>query len=387
VTEERTLEQHEVDQLVLAIREGKIPSGSSSLIRLLDVEPLDLADPTWGQDRIVRRRLRILDMIFDRLGPAFQITLTKSLKFPVRAESEGVVLQKFGDLRQQYRGSACLYEVMRLDPLRGYSLLVFEPTVLYALVDALMGGLGVGEVPAERDISDIELSLVYRATTDLLRDFEYAWRPWFPLNVEPVRTERSGNVMSTIPDEEVCHVGTIMVSGDVLSRSPIRFVLPYASLEPLLDATSSRGGDELDPNWRNNLEQNLRSVSANVSVELGRTDVRARRVKALSVGDVIELDRRVDEDLDVKVEGETVLKGRLGKSHHQYAVRVAERREIKRNLFDRTNGQTLVRKGLITHEQLAVARVDEMVNRRPLLDSIVSRGWVERRVLETALGG
>lgn len=385
MTEDRTLEQHEVDQLIHAIRQGKIPAGPSSLVRLLDVEPLDLADPTWGQDRIVRRRLRILDMIFDRLGPAFQITLTKSLKFPVRAESEGVELQKFGELRQQYHGSACLYEVMRLDPLRGYSLLVFEPTVLYALVDALMGGLGVGEIPGERDISDIELSLVCKATTDLLRDFEYAWRPWFPLTVESVRTERSGNVMSTIPDEEVCHVGTIVVSGDVLSRSPIRFVLPYASLEPLLDATSSRGGEELDPNWRRNLEENLRAVTANVSVDLGETMERTERMRSLSVGDVIELDRRVDEDLDVKVEGETVLRGRLGRSHHQYAVRIAERKEIKRDFIDRTNGQTLVRKGLITHEQLAVARVDEMVNRRPLLDSIVSRGWVERRVLETAL--
>jgi hypothetical protein len=30
--------------------------------------------------------------------------------------------------------------------------------------------------------------------------------------------------------------------------------------------------------------------------------------------------------------------------------------------------------------------VDEKLNRKNLLDSISSRGWVERRVLETALG-
>jgi hypothetical protein len=52
---------------------------------------------------------------------------------------------------------------------------------------------------------------------------------------------------------------------------------------------------------------------------------------------------------------------------------------------DRTSGQILVRKGLISREQLAVALVDERINRRPLLDSIANRGWVERRVLEAAM--
>ena len=61
-------------------------------------------------------------------------------------------------------------------------------------------------------------------------------------------------------------------------------------------------------------------------------------------------------------------------------------REVERTLMDRTAGQTLMRKGLISYEQLAVVRVDERLNRRSLLDSIVARGWVERRALENALG-
>ena len=75
----------------------------------------------------------------------------------------------------------------------------------------------------------------------------------------------------------------------------------------------------------------------------------------------------------------------MGHSHGNYAVRVTTRRMIKRDFVDRTSGQKLVRKGLITSEQLAVAQVDERINRKLLLDSIVSRGWVERKVLEVAL--
>ncbi len=382
---ERILEQHEIDQLLEAVRDGKVPTSRDSLAPLLGAAPMDFSDPGWSQDRIIRRPLPVLDLVFDRLGPLVQITLTKSLRFPIRAESFGVELQKFGDFREQFESQACLFEVMRLDPLRGYSLMVFSSNILYALVDALMGGLGVGEIPADREVSDIEARLLEKPHIEALRDFENAWRPWFPLSVEHVRADRNVRVFSTIGEEEVCHIGKIVIAGDVLPSSPIFFVLPYASLEPLLEATAGRAGEEGDPNWRVNLERNIGDSDAEVSAILGSTSLPASKVPALAEGDVLELDRRMDEDVDLLVEGEPVYKARLGRSHGNYAVRVTTRRFIKRELVDRTSGQRLVRKGLITSEQLAVAQVDERINRKLLLDSIVNRGWVERRVLESAL--
>ncbi len=382
---EQILEQHEIDQLLQAVRAGKIPTSRDSLVPLLNAEPMDFSDPSWSQDRIIRRPLPVLDLVFDRLGPLVQITLTKSLRFPIRAESFAMELQKFGDFRTQFETQPCMFEVMRLDPLRGYSIMVFPPNILYALIDALMGGLGVGELPTDREVSDIEASLLEKPHIEILRDFENAWRPWFPLRVEHVRSDRNVRVFSTIGDDEVCHIGKIVIAGDVLPSSPIYFVLPYASLEPLLEATSGRAGEENDPNWRVNLENNVQDSEAELSALIGSTWLPTSKVYSLAEGDVFELDRRIDEDIDLHVEGEPIYKGRIGHSHANYAVRVTTRRVIKRDFVDRTSGQALVRKGLITSEQLSVAQLDERINRRPLLDSIESRRWVERRVLEAAL--
>jgi len=382
---EGVLQQAEVDRLVGELRQGRGETRPGSLLPLLRTQPLDVRDPGWSADRIIRRRLPVLDLVLDRLGPSLQVTLTKNLRFPVRTENAGLELIKFGDFRARFDDQPCLFEVMRLDPLRGLSVMLLAPPIVYALVDALTGGLGVGELPRERAVSDIEESLIHKAHMDLLRDLESAWKPWFPLRVEHVRCDRAVQVMSTISDEEVCHVGTINVAGDVLSPSPIFFVLPYISMEPLLEATSSRVGDESDPNWRANLVQNLRDSRARVSAILGETMLPARRVRELAPGDMIELGRRIDEEIDVQVEGRDVFKARIGQSHQCYAVRVASKREPVGALQDRSSGQILVRKGLITREQLAVAQVDERMNRRELLDSIASRGWVERRVLEHAL--
>ncbi len=384
---ERILEQEEIDQLLQAVRDGKIPTSPGSLVPLLKATPMDFSDPGWSQDRIIRRPLPVLDLVFDRLGPLVQVTLTKSLRFPIRAESFGVELKKFGDFRTEFESQACLFEVMRLDPLRGYAVMVFPTNILYALIDALMGGLGVGELPVDREVSDIEASLLEKPHLETLRDLENAWKPWFPLRVEHVRADRNVRVFSTIGDEEVCHIGKIVIAGDVLPSSPIYFVLPYASLEPLIEATAGRAGEENDPNWRVNLEHNVQETKARVSALLGTTALSTAKIQALAEGDVVELDRRVDEDIELLVEGERVYRARMGRSHGYYAARVTTRRVIKREFVDRTSGQKLVRTGLITSEQLAVAQVDERINRKLLLDSIVGRGWVERKVLEAALHG
>ncbi len=383
---EPLLEQEEIDQLIEAIDQGKVSTQPDALLAARHAVRLDLSDPTWSQDRIIRRPLPVLNLVFDRLGPSIQVTLTKSLRSPVRVEGMSVELQKFGEFRRQLKGARTLFEMIRLDPLAGISMLVMAPTMTYSLIDALMGGFGIADIPEGREISDIEIGLLSKVHMDLLRDFENAWRSWFPLRVEHMRTDRDNQVMSSIPEGEVCYVGTIRLAGDVLPVSPIYFVLPYTSLEPLLEATSARAGDEVDANWRANLQLNVLEVEATARAILADTALSAARVRSLREGDIIELDRRCDEDIDIRVEGEPIFKGRVGQSHSKSAIRISERRHIERSLTDRTAGQALLRKGLISREQLAVVQVDERLNRKSLLDSIVNRGWLERRVLENALG-
>jgi len=382
---EQTLAQSEIDLLIRGIRSGEIPTGRDSIAHLLHVSPLNLTQPSWDQDRLVRRKLGVLDLVFERLGPLVQITLTKNLRFPVRTEAEKVTIQKFSDFREECKGNISLFEMIRLDPLRGTSMIILEPMLIYALIDALMGGLGVGEVPAHRELSEIEIQIIARVRDELLRDLENAWRPWFPTQVEHQRSERASHAMNTISDNEICHISRVFVSGDVLPRSPIAFVHPYAMMEPLFEATSERSGADIDPIWRQNLEQNLREVLVEVSAQLGTTDVPASRLLALQPGDLLELDTPCGAEIEIQAENETVLKGQIGKNRLNYAVQVTEVPQVEREHIDRSAGHALVRRGLITREQLALARVDERINRRSLVDSIVSRGWADRQTLDRAL--
>ncbi len=382
---ERVLEQQEVDRLVKGIRSGDIATSPGSLAPLQSAAPVDLSDPSWSHERILRRKLPVLEQVFNRLAPFAQVTLTKSLRFPIRAEFLGVELLKFGDFRSRLEGRPLLFQVIHLDPLRGYSVVIFDSTILYALIDALMGGLEVADSPPDRDVSGIEASLLQKSHDDMLRDLENSWKPWFPLQVEAVRSDRSVHMLSTIPDQEICHIATINVAGDVLPASPLYFVMPYTSLEPLFDATSARVGEEIDPNWRMNLEKNLCDTEISLAAHLGDALLPTSRVRSLAPGEIIELDRGIGEDIDMEIEGEHIFTGRIGKSNLNYGVSITSRREMKRTFIDRSIGQILVRKGTITREQLAVATVDELINRKPVIDSIIARGWAERSAVQAAL--
>ena len=139
---EPVLSQQQVDQLIEAIVSGKVSTSPDSLVEMRRAIPLDLTNPSWSQDRIIRRRLPVLDLVFDRLGPSMQVTLTKSLRSPVRTEDISVELQKFGDFRKGLEGKRRLFEIMRIDPLRGSCILVMAPKAgLRALVTAEREGV------------------------------------------------------------------------------------------------------------------------------------------------------------------------------------------------------------------------------------------------------
>ena len=161
------LEQGQIDQLIEAIDHGKVPTQPDALLSARNAHLLDLSDPTWSQDRVIRRPLPVLNLVFGRLGPSVQVTLTKSLRSPVRVEGTSLELQKFGEFRRQLGDARTLFEMIRLDPLAGISMLVMAPTITYSLIDALMGGLGIAEIPEGREISDIEIGLLSQVHEDV----------------------------------------------------------------------------------------------------------------------------------------------------------------------------------------------------------------------------
>jgi flagellar motor switch protein FliN len=68
----------------------------------------------------------------------------------------------------------------------------------------------------------------------------------------------------------------------------------------------------------------LQNIDVRLTVELGGTDMRLRDVCALAEGQVVMLDRLVDEPLDLLVNGKVIARGEVVAEGNRFGLRIIE---------------------------------------------------------------
>ena len=68
----------------------------------------------------------------------------------------------------------------------------------------------------------------------------------------------------------------------------------------------------------------LKDINVDVSVELGTTAMRLREICAMGEGQVVMLDRLVDEPLDLLVNGKLVARGEVVAEGNRFGLRIIE---------------------------------------------------------------
>jgi flagellar motor switch protein FliM len=101
--------------------------------------------------------------------------------------------------------------------------------------------------------------------------------------------------------------------------------IPYGTVEPIkekLYSAFSADRDELDLKWLDRMKDRLREIPVEVKGVLGSATLDVDRVVSLKENDLIILDRRVDEDIDILVENHLKFKGNFGIFRGSYALKV-----------------------------------------------------------------
>ena len=71
---------------------------------------------------------------------------------------------------------------MRLEPLRGQSIVVLEARLAYAMIEIFFGGNGLRPMRAEgREFTPIETNFLGKFVVKMLKGMEDAWQPLLPI--------------------------------------------------------------------------------------------------------------------------------------------------------------------------------------------------------------
>ncbi len=306
---EKILSQEEVNALLKGIETGDVataaPQADEGGCRQYDLT---------SHERVVRGRMPTLEIISERFSRIFQVSMSAMLKKMVEVNMVSVELMKFGEFMKHIPLPACI-NIFKMDPLKGFSLLVVDPRVIYLLIDNFFGGKAQTHVKIEgRDYTPIEHRLIRKIVNLCLQDIEKAWRPVHPVSVQYSRTEINPQFASIVTPAEIVIVIVFNIEVDS-SPGRLQVCIPYPCIEPIkekLQAGYQSDNFEVDQKWMDRFKEQLSECSLSVSVELGGTMVRIKDLLNLSAGDIIILDKPADENIVARIEGTPKFAGRPG---------------------------------------------------------------------------
>ncbi|BAN69610.1 flagellar motor switch protein FliM [endosymbiont of unidentified scaly snail isolate Monju] len=314
------LSQDEIDALLHGVDDGAVETETDVPVDADGARAYDFA----SQDRIVRGRLPTLEMINERFARYFRTSLFNMLRRSSDIAVSGVQMLKFGEFVHSLFVPTSL-NMVKIAPLRGKSLFVLDPKLVFSTVDSFFGGTGRFHTKIEgRDFTPTELRVVQMLLEIAFEDLKKAWEPVLDVRFEYQGSEVNPQFANIVSPSEVVVVTTFNV--DLESGGGDFYIcLPYSMLEPireLLDAGVQSDRGEKDERWEKAMREEILDASIEINSELAEVELSVRELSELQVGDIIPID--IPETVEVRAEGLPLFRGVLGVHKDHYAIKVQE---------------------------------------------------------------
>lgn len=274
------------------------------------------------QERIVRGRMPTLEIINERFARLLRVGLFNFLRRSAEVSVGSVRVSKYSEFIRNLVVPTNL-NLVHMKPLRGTALMVFDPGLVFLLVDNLFGGDGRFHTRVEgRDFTQTEQRIILRILDIVFEAYTKSWEPVYPVEFEYIRSEMNTQFANIATPNEVVVASTFTVELGSVSGQ-IHFCMPYSMIEPIRDAlTSSLQGEalEVDKRWIRLMTQQIQIAEVELVARLGTAKVNFDEILNMKVGDIIPL--TIPETIEATVDGVPVLDCTYGVMNGQYALLV-----------------------------------------------------------------
>ncbi len=306
------LSQAEVESLLSAMAAGGEAVSAMSANPEPPAIPLKSRDKVTPYDfkrpeRVGKEQMRALQTLHEGFGRNFAAGLSAMLRSMVEVKLTSVDQLTYSEFVFSLENPTC-FNLLKAEPLEGSLILDINPSILYPIIDRLLGGGREPAHPARRPLTEIELRIVSRITGLFLEELHRAWENVVDLRLEVIRVESNPQLAQIVSSNEVVVVISFEVTlvGDV--RGMVNLCIPYNSIERIghrLSANSwfSSARKSTSPETVQQISQNLRGSPVSVTVRLASTRVSTGELIGLRIGDIITTEKDVHRPLLVSVEG------------------------------------------------------------------------------------
>ncbi len=311
------LSQDEVDALLQGIA-GESPQPDPQERPQDEIRSHDLS----SQERIVRGRMPALEIVNERFARNIRSGLFKLIRKSPEVAIGGIKVLKYSAFLREIVVPTN-FNIVSVKPLRGSGLIVCDPALVFAVIDALFGGAGKYPTRIEgRDFSPTEQRVIARLVETICTEFKQAWHGIYPLELECQRSEMQPQFANiATPGEIVVATSFTLEIGE--TSGTLHFCIPYSTLEPIRDVLySGAQGQSVDPDqrWIDLLKTQIQAAEVQLVAELATAPATVEQLLAFKPGDFIELD--LDPAIQAKVDGVPVLDCHYGTANGRYAIKI-----------------------------------------------------------------
>lgn len=363
------LSQEEIDALLDVVddegEEAFEDSSSSSFSHNQQVTLYDFKRP----NRVSKEQLRAFRGVHDKMARSLASQISSIMRSIVEIQLHSVDQMTYGEFLMSLP-SPTSFNVFSVKPLEGSGIIEINPSIAFPMLDRLLGGKGE-PFDANREFSDIELSLFETILRVMMSTLKEAWGPVMEVFPTIESKESSPNVVQIVAQNEI----VVMVVMEIIighSSGMMNICYPVISLEPVLPKLASRDlmlNETSSKKSRNTeLQVLLGGAKVNVEANLGDAELTMRDVLDLQVGDVVRLSSPADDVVTVSIDGKDRFRGEIGLRRFRKSIQITqmidtEKDAVKRALENFEN---------LRHEKISgvrdIVNYEEEENNKGIID-------------------
>jgi flagellar motor switch protein FliM len=325
------LSQSEVESLLAALDPAASASKAPVVERQRDPAELGAQISVYDfkrPERVSKDQIRTIHALHEGFGREFGAVLSGMVRSIVEVKLVSVDQLTYSEFVFSLENPTC-FNLLRADPLDGHVILDVNPSILFPIIDRLLGG---GRMPAQsvprRPLTEIELRLLSRLTDHAITGLTSAWSKVCELKLKVTHVESNPQLVQIVPPNEVI----VLVSFEIVlgeNRGVMNLCIPYNTIEPLsaklsANTWTSYTQKQADRRQIVNLETGVAGAAIEMVVYMASSKLTASEVMNLSVGDVIVTECDHKRPLTISLEGRPKFEGFAGLIKGHKAVRVGK---------------------------------------------------------------
>ncbi len=324
------LSQNEVDALLAAVDEGDFEASSIE-------EAVSTATPQSNAEvaiydfkrpeRVSTDQIRSMEMQHDVLARKFAAACSAYLRTIVDVRMASVEQLTYQEFIMSLPNPTC-FNLMSCAPLDGQMVLELNPSIVFPIIDKLLGGGSNDVTIPDREMTSIELRLINRITEMITEFLHEIWATIIDIDFKITATESNPQLMQIVPPNEVVVLICFEIRMGECSGM-LNLCIPFPVIEPVMSSLSTintwfsyrKAGTE-EASFEKMIE-GIEPAPLNSTAYIAETKITMKQLLGLKVGDILKTPKEASHPLLLKINGNPKFLGTPGVYRGHKAIKIS----------------------------------------------------------------